>query len=550
VSGVDLVLHGGIVVTGVPAAPRARAVAVHEGYVVALDEDALTLLQTAAATVDLDGGALMASFGDGHVHPLWGGVELAGPAVREATSVGAVAEAVRRWAREHPDVEWVQGGPYDPSLAPGGRFDAAWLDAAVPDRPVVLQSTDHHCVWANTEALRRAGIDERTADPPAGEVARRPDGTPMGTLVEWTAMDLLLRHAPRPTAAEKQDGLAAASALFAAAGVTWVQEAALSPGDVDVYLATAAAGRLRVRANVALRADPDRWRAQRGEFLAAREAAAASAVADQVSVRTVKMFADGVVEAGTAAMLTPYDDGLGSTAPACGRPVWTPDELAAAAVAFDADGFQLHVHAIGDAGVRTTLDAFEAVARVNGPRDRRPVLAHTQVVDPADVPRFAALGVIANLEPLWAQLDPLQVDLTLPRIGAERGARQYPMASLLATGAVLSMGSDWPVSSYRPLEGLAVAVTRQTSHGVPAGGWLPHERLPVGSAFSAYTQGVAYQAFEEDAWGSLTVGRRADLVWLDRDPTTSDPATWPATGVRGTWLAGRRTWASGEADDP
>jgi predicted amidohydrolase YtcJ len=550
VSGVDLVLHGGIVVTGVPAAPRARAVAVHEGYVVALDEDALTLLPTAAATVDLDGGALMASFGDGHVHPLWGGVELAGPAVREATSVGAVAEAVRRWAREHPDVEWVQGGPYDPSLAPGGRFDAAWLDAAVPDRPVVLQSTDHHCVWANTEALRRAGIDERTADPPAGEVARRPDGTPMGTLVEWTAMDLLLRHAPRPTAAEKQDGLAAASALFAAAGVTWVQEAALSPGDVDVYLATAAAGRLRVRANVALRADPDRWRAQRGEFLAAREAAAASAVADQVSVRTVKMFADGVVEAGTAAMLTPYDDGLGSTAPACGRPVWTPDELAAAAVAFDADGFQLHVHAIGDAGVRTTLDAFEAVARVNGPRDRRPVLAHTQVVDPADVPRFAALGVIANLEPLWAQLDPLQVDLTLPRIGAERGARQYPMASLLATGAVLSMGSDWPVSSYRPLEGLAVAVTRQTSHGVPAGGWLPHERLPVGSAFSAYTQGVAYQAFEEDAWGSVTVGRRADLVWLDRDPTTSDPATWPATGVRGTWLAGRRTWASGEAEDP
>jgi predicted amidohydrolase YtcJ len=222
--------------------------------------------------------------------------------------------------------------------------------------------------------------------------------------------------------------------------------------------------------------------------------------------------------------------------------VWTPDELAAAALAFDADGFQLHVHAIGDAGVRATLDAFEEVARVNGPRDRRPVLAHTQVVDPADVPRFAALGVIANLEPLWAQLDPLQVDLTLPRIGPERGTWQYPMASLLTTGAVLSMGSDWPVSSYRPLEGLAVAVTRETRAGVPAGGWLPHERLPVGSAFSAYTQGVAYQAFEEDAWGSVTVGRRADLAWLDRDPTTTDPAGWPGIVVRGTWLAGRRTW--------
>ena len=155
-----------------------------------------------------------------------------------------VADAVRRWAAEHPDVEWVQGGPYDPSLAPGGRFDATWLDAAVPDRPVVLQSTDHHCVWVNSEALRRAGIDEHTPDPPAGEVARRADGTPMGTLVEWTAMDLVLRHAPRATATEKQDGLAAAGALFAAAGITWVQEAALSPSDVEAYLATAAAGRL------------------------------------------------------------------------------------------------------------------------------------------------------------------------------------------------------------------------------------------------------------------------------------------------------------------
>lgn len=538
---VDLVVHGGIVVTGVPEAPRARAVAVHGGYVVALDEQALALLPTAAATVDLEGGALLASFGDGHVHPLWGGVELAGPAVRDATTVDAVAAEVRRWAGEHPDVEWVEGGPYDPSLAPGGRFDATWLDAAVPDRPVVLQSTDHHCVWVNTEALRRAGIDEQTPDPPAGEVARRPDGSPMGTLVEWTAMDLVLRHAPRPTAAEKQDGLAAASALFAAAGVTWVQEAALSPDDVEVYLATAAAGRLQVRANVALRADPDRWRDQRDGFLAARAAAAASAVSDQVSVHTVKMFADGVIEAGTAAMLAPYDDRPASSAHSCGLPVWTPDELAAAAVAFDADGFQLHVHAIGDAGVRTTLDAFEQVARVNGPRDRRPVLAHTQVVDPADVPRFAALGVIANLEPLWAQLDPLQVDLTLPRIGAERGARQYPMASLLATGAVLSMGSDWPVSSYRPLDGLAVAVTRQTREGEPAQGWLPHERLAPATALSAYTAGSAYQSFEEGQRGMLSIGARADLVWLAHDPLATPARDWPSITVRGTWLGGART---------
>ncbi len=539
---VDLVLHNGTVVTGLPGAARARAVAVHDGYVVALDEDALALVPIARSVLDLEGGAVLPAFGDGHVHPLWGGVELAGPEVRDASTVGQVVDAVRRWAQEHPEAEWVQGGPYDPTLAPAGRFDAAWLDEAVADRPVLLQSTDHHCAWVNTEALRRSGITRDTPDPPAGEVARRPDGSPMGTLVEWTAMDLVVRHAPRYTPAEKRTGLLRSAELFAAAGITWVQEAALAPSDLEVYLAAAATGRLAVRANIALRADPDRWRSQRGDFLAARHTAAVSPAARDVTVRTVKIFADGVVEAGTAAMLAPYDAALGDPPGSVGHPVWTPEELAAACAAFDADGFQLHVHAIGDAAARHTLDALARLPKVNGPRERRSVIAHTQCVDPADVARFAELGVIANLEPLWAQLDPLQVDLTLPRLGHDRGSLQYPMASLLASGAVLSFGSDWPVSSYRPLEGLAVAVTRQTPDGVPTGGWVPDECLPVPAALSAYTQGVAYQAFEEAAWGTVSVGRRADLVWLSADPTTTAPLAWPGIGVRGTWLLGRRTW--------
>jgi hypothetical protein len=540
--GVDLVLHGGTVVTGLPGTPRARAVAVHDGLVVALDEDALGLLPTARQALDLEGGAVLPSFGDGHVHPLWGGVELAGPQVRDATTVAEVVDGVRRWAAEHPDVPWVQGGPYDPTLAPAGRFDAQWLDAAVPDRPVVLQAADHHCAWVNTEALRRSGIDSGTPDPAAGEIARRPDGSPLGTLVEWTAMDLVLRHAPAPTRAEKVDGLVRATELMAAAGITWVQEAALEPSDVEVYLEAAGTGRLAVRANLAVRAEPDRWRGQRAEFAVARHTAQASSVATDVSVRTVKVFADGIVEAGTAAMLEPYAQALGDPPGSYGHPVWSAEELRHAAAGFDADGFQLHVHAIGDAAARDTLDAVEHVGRVNGPRDRRVVLAHTQCVHPDDVARFARLGVVANLEPLWAQLDPLQVDLTLPRLGAHRGEQQYPMASLLATGAALSFGSDWPVSSFRPLEGLAVAITRQTRDGVPAGGWVPDERLPPAAALSAYTQGVAYQAFEEQLWGTVSVGKRADLVWLAVDPTAADPHTWPDIAVRGTWLGGRRTW--------
>ena len=529
--GVDLVLRGRVR-TGDPVAPLARAVAVRDGLVVALDEDALGLAAGAGEVLDVP--AVLPAFGDGHVHPLWGGVELAGPAVRDLGSVAEVVEEVRRHAAEHPDDEWLTGGPYDPTLAPGGLFDATWLDDAVADRPVVLQSTDHHCAWVNSEALRRAGIHAGTPDPVAGTVARRDDGSPLGTLVEWTAMDLVVRHVPSPTRGEKVDAVGRASALLASAGVTWAQEAALSPEDVDAYLEAAATGRLACRVNVALRAEPGEWPGQRAPFAAARRRAAESPWSDQVSARTVKLFADGVLEAGTAALLAPYDDATADGPHPCGLPVWSPAELAAAAAAFDADGFQLHIHAIGDAGVRAALDAVAHVAAVNGPRDRRPVLAHTQLVDPEDLPRFAELGVVANFEPLWAQLDPVQTDLTLPRIGELRGARQYPMASLLASGAVLSMGTDWPVSSHRPLEGLPQAV---------AGHWVTHERLPVAAALSACTAGTAYQAFEEHAWGTVGVGRRADLVGLSADPHDTPPGGWPHLAVVGTWLGGRRTWS-------
>ena len=242
-SGVDLVLQGGTVRIGDAGGTRARALAVHDGLVVALDADALALADDALEIADLEGGALLPAFGDGHVHPLWGGVELAGPQVRDATTVAEVADVVGRWAADHPEAAWVSGGPYDPSLAPNGLFDARWLDAAVADRPVVLQSTDHHCAWVNTAALRLAGVDEHTPDPPAATIARRADGSPMGTLVEWTAMDLVLRHAPPTTLAEKVEGLAASTRMLAAAGITWAQEAALHPDDVAVYLDAAHSGR-------------------------------------------------------------------------------------------------------------------------------------------------------------------------------------------------------------------------------------------------------------------------------------------------------------------
>jgi predicted amidohydrolase YtcJ len=535
----DLVIAGGLVRRGfAPCAPTARAVAVTGGRVVAFDEQALALRGASTAVVDLAGGVLLPSFGDGHAHPLWGGVELAQAPIRDCASVDEVLQAVRRYADEHPDLSWVTGASYDPALAPGGRFDARWLDRVVADRPVYLESSDHHCAWVNSEALRRAGVTAATADPPAALVVRRDDGEPLGTLVEWTATDLVKRLVPATSVADRLRGLEASTALLAAAGVTWAQEAALAPDDVPVYLEAARRGLLSVRVGIALRSEPDRWVDQLADFVSARELAAGSDVADQVSAGTVKFFADGVIEAGTGALLEPYVDEPDSH----GEPVWAAEQLAEAVAAVDRAGFQAHVHAIGDAAVRAALGAVEHAAAVNGPRDRRAVVAHTQLVHPDDLARFARLGVIANFEPLWAWPEPAMAVLVVPRLGPSRTELQYPMGSLARSGAHLSMGSDWPVSSLVPLEGLAVAVTRQDPDGSSTGAWTPHERLSPAEALAAYTTGVAYQAFEETRWGRVEPGWRADLVALDRDPLAADPLRWKEIRVTGTWLGGRRTY--------
>jgi len=531
----DVVFTGGRVWTG--SALLDAGLALRGRRVMAVGEEALDLRDVAREVVDLSGGIALPAFGDGHAHPVQGGLEEAGPQVRAATTVGAVADAVRAWGESHPEAEWVVGGSYDPSLAPGGRFDARWLDV-VAGRPVVLRAADYHTVWCNSEALRRAGVGASTPDPALGWIDRRDDGSPLGTLREWQACDLVLDAAPAPTAADLEAGLARGAARLAAAGVSWVQDAwvDLETGVLDAYLALTARGELPVRAGLALRADPSRWREQVGRFVAARERADAEG-GRRVRARTVKFFADGVVEGGTAALLEPYVDDPHSR----GMPVWDRPELEAACAAFDAEGFQLHLHAIGDAAVRGALDAVEHVQAVNGRRDRRPVIAHAQVVHPRDLARFAALVVVANLEPLWAQRDALMDELTAPRLGPERTAWQYPMAGLLRSGARLSFGSDWPVSSHVPLDGVRVAVTRTTPGGEPAGGWLPHERLTLEQALTAYTAGVGYQSFEDDR-GLLEVGARADVVVLDRDVFAAPPEVVDEAKVVATWCAGERTY--------
>jgi predicted amidohydrolase YtcJ len=532
----DQLFTGGTVRTGVPGSQPGTALAVAGGRVLALGQDALDARGPRTEVTDLGGGALLPSFGDGHAHPLLGGLGLRGVPVRQARSVAEILAAVAAWAAEHPDAEWVTGDAFDPTLAPGGRFDARWLDQVVADRPVALRTMDHHTMWVNSEALRRAGIGAATPEPAAGQIVWRPDGSPLGTLREWGAIGPVLDLLPVPGPDDKAGALAEVSGMFAAAGITWVQDAWVEHDQVDAWLAAAGAGLLRFRANLAFRAEPTMWKDQLAEFGEDRDRVRYGA-AGWLTARTVKFFADGVIEAGTAALLDPYQDCPHSH----GIANWTPGELADAIAAADAAGFQAHVHAIGDAGVRLALDAIAEATRRNDPADRRPVLAHIQLIDPADLPRFAALGVIANLEPLWAQPDPLMTELTLPRVGPGRGARQYQTATLLNSGARVSFGSDWPVTAYQPLAGIATAITRQTPAGDPDGGWLPAERISAATALAAYSAGVAYQAFEEHRWGVLRPGMRADLIHLAADPTIVPARDLRDLPVLGTWLAGTRT---------
>ena len=490
--------------------------------------------------IDLAGKFVMPAFADGHAHPLFGGRESQGPAVTGLTSIEATVEAVRRYANDHRDEEWIVGGAYNATLEPSGNFDAGWLDAVVADRPVLLHAMDHHTIWVNSKALEIAGIAEVTGNPPVGTIERRADGSPLGTLREWDAVALITRHLPdRPLALEIA-AIEYAATRYAQSGVTWVQDAWIDRGMCEAYVEAERLGKLSIGFNLGFRADPSTWREDLPYFLEQREIVNALPSPRNLTAKTVKFFADGVIEGGTAALLEEYCDHPGYH----GMAVWGPDELTQAMIAFDAVGFQIFVHAIGDAGIRISLDAIESTILRNPPRDRRPVITHIQLLDPNDLPRFRKLEVIANFEPLWTCLDPMQVVLSVPRLGTERTARQYQMRSLLDDGVMLSFGSDWPVTSEVPLEGLSVAVHRQTPDREPPTGWIPEERITMEEALMAYTSGVAYQSYEEHSWGRLMPGMEANLIILDDDPRTIDPHLAAKSTVLATYRRGVRIFGT------
>ena len=465
----------------------------------------------ADTTIDLNNSFVIPSFLDGHAHPIFAGREAAGPKVNGLISVKEIVSAVQDFADKNPTTPWIIGGAYEAAIIESGDFEAAWLDAVVSDRPVVLHAVDHHTIWVNSKALQLAGINADTKDPDGGTIARTAGGAPKGTLREPSAIALVLNHAPANTIESDIAAIKFACKEYKKVGVSAAIDSWCEKDMARAYIAAANSGDLTIPFNLSFLATPTTWFADIDDFNALREESLHLPNPPLLKANSIKFLLDGALSAGTAYLTQPYEDDPTTF----GLKIWDDAELRNALVAYDALGYQVHLHAIGDAAVKQALDSIEAMQSINPAWDRRPVIVHAQLIRDEDIPRFNQLGVIANIQPLWCYLDPMNKELIAPRIGQARNDRQYRLRTMIDAGATVAFGSDWPVTSHVPLEALHVPVTRTNPAASLAQPWNIAEAISENEALTFYTKNVAYQMFREDERGSLDVGKSADFLVLD-----------------------------------
>ena len=535
-SPADLVFRGGHVHTVDPERPRADAVAVRDGRIVAVGDASEIEPSVGPRTrvIDLHGRLLLPGFQDAHVHPLHGGIGKLRCDLHDCRGRPDVLATIRRYAAEHADLPWVLGSGWYMADFPGGTPTREELDIAIPDRPAFLTNRDGHGAWVNSRALELAGIDRDTPDPADGRIERRTDGTPSGTLHEG-AMGLVEQLTPPPGADDWAAALRIGQAYLHSLGITAWQDAIVTPQDQATYRAAAERGELTARVEGALWWERDRGGEQVDELIDR----SASAAVGRFRAASVKIMQDGVLENFTGGLVEPYLDGQGGTTDRRGLSFVDPVALRDHVRRLDAAGLQVHFHTIGDRAVREALDAIEAARAANGRTDTRPHLSHIQLIQPNDVPRFAALDAAANAQPYWACHEGQMDELTIPFLGSERATWQYPFKSLLRSGARLAMGSDWSVSTPNTLLEIEVAVTRvaDISRGVREP-FLPAERLTLEEAIAAFTLGSAYVNHLDDVTGSIEVGKLADLTVIDRDLFGPDPGPIGDGQVLATFVEG------------
>lgn len=527
----DLIVHHATIYTAAASAPRAEAVAIRGDRLVYVGTNAGALARRGPATrvIDAGGRAVVPGLQDAHGHVLGLGTRLQELDLRGTQSFAEIVSKVAEWARTTPADAWIIGRSWDQN----DWADTAWptqaaLEAAAPGRRVWLTRVDGHAGLASARALREAGLTASTPDPPGGRIIRDAAGAPAGVLVD-RAMDAVTRLIPSPTDAELEATLLRADAELQRLGLTTVHDAGIDERVAAAYERLAQSGRLQTRVYAMLRMPLERLR----PFFAR------GPVLDQggrLTIRAIKISADGALGSRGAALLEPYADEPGTSGF-----LTTPEaDLYARTRAAAEAGFQTCVHAIGDRANRVVMDTFERVQReVPGARALRNRNEHAQILDTAEIPRFAALGVIASVQPTHATSDMPWVPA---RIGAARTAQgAYVWQKLKHAGARLASGSDFPVEDPNPLLGFYAAITRQAPDGTPPGGWAPEERLSRDEALRSFTIDAAYAAHQEARSGSLEAGKLADLVILSRDIMQVPPADILTTRVVATISGGRVT---------
>jgi hypothetical protein len=524
----DLVITNARVWTANAKQPWADSVAIRGERIVAVG-NARSLAGERTKVIDAGGKLVVPGFNDAHIHFLGGSQRLFRVDLTGACTLQAIQERIANWARENPSAPWVNGGGWEYYCFPGQRLPTKEdLDAVVKDRPAYLSAYDGHTAWVNSKALEIADINKATKFDGFGEIVRDASGVPTGALKEG-AMGLVSKHIPADTRERKVEALDRGLKLAASLGITSLQNAHGSRDELAMYEEFLKQGKLTARVSFAMSVGPS------GKGCAGLADLKGRHPGPWIRAAAVKFMIDGVIESHTASMLEPYSDDPSTT----GQLNWKEDEYKRAVATCGDLGWQPYTHAIGDRGVRLSLDAYEPFRG----RDVRARIEHIETVQPADIPRFGKLGVLASFMPIHA--DPATINVWSKAVGEKRLPWSFAWRALEDAGATLVFSSDWPASiSVDPIRGLHNAVNRQTIEGAPPGGWLPQHRVTLESALRAYTINAAYASFEEKAKGSIEPGKLADLVILSQDLFAIAPADIHKTRVVTTVVGGRVVYSS------
>jgi predicted amidohydrolase YtcJ len=543
----DIVVTDARVYTVNAKQPWAEAIAIRGDKILAVGgaKDIENYRAPATKVIDAGGRLVLPGFTDCHIHFLDGSLFLQRVHLDDAKDMQEIQRRVKAFADAHPDQAWVRGrGWVYAAVGPTNLPDKKYLDEIVPDRPVYLEAFDGHTWWANSKALQLAGITRETPNPPGGEIVRDPKtGEATGTIKEDAADAVMTRVIPLPsnqeTLAAYRAGLKEANrvGLVRVHGAGGVGVTITDLKYVDVLDQLRKSGELTLRMYLAYRVDPPTITPAQFQQI---EEARRKYHDEWISAGAVKFFMDGVVESHTAAMLTPYSD----DPKLIGSLLWDPDTYKRLVTELDKRGIQIFTHAIGDRAVRLTLDAYENAAQANGTHDRRHRIEHIETITAEDIPRFGKLGVIASFQPLHAYPDDDTLLVWAPHAGTERTQRAWPWHSVESSGGVLAFGSDWPIVTLNPWQGIQNALTRQTTEGNPQGGFVPKERISLQDAIRGYTLGAAIAGHREQTEGSIEPGKVADLIVISDDLFRVEPTDMGKTQVLLTMVGGKVVYES------